>query len=130
MMVEKCECGKTRNKLFLQKPSNLEYDGNVKTIQVINELGITDTDYKISYSVKNSDGTWSVLNGLPTNGGVYKAKLTYNDLSVEIEYEVLGSIENPKTGNNLSIYLFIFIIIMGIISIILLNKKTFRQISL
>ena len=50
-------------------------------------------------------------------------------LSIEIEYEILGKIENPPTGNKLSIYIFIIIIIAIIIKIIMVNKKRIFKIK-
>lgn len=126
MLIELCECGKTGKKLYLQKPSNLYYDGKEKPVEIVNEIGIAEGDYNISYTLKNSDESWTTVDGLPINEGIYKAKLTYNDLSIEIEYEILGKIENPPTGNKLSIYIFIIIIIAIIIKIIMVNKKRIK----
>jgi hypothetical protein len=123
ILIEKCECGKTGNKLYLQKPNSLHYDGLVKPIEVINELGILESDYTITYEIKNSDGSWKTIDKEPINKGVYKAKLTYNELSIELEYEILSSVENPNTGEVAYISLFIVIIITSVIGILFVNKK-------
>jgi hypothetical protein len=123
-IVEICECGKLGNKLFLQKPSDLQYNGDKKPIQVINELGILDSDYTISYMRKNSEG-WTSINDTPTNIGLYKVNLTYNELSIEMEYEILGDIENPKTGDN-NIYFIIVTIIICVIGFVLMKKNSIQ----
>lgn len=125
-LIERCECGKTGNKLYLQKPKKLNYDGEIKPIEVINELGILETDYQIVYSLKNSNGSWTTINEVPINKGIYKAKLTYNELSIEVEYEILGDIENPNTGIEVNIYIFFTIIIISSIGIIFVNKKIIK----
>ena len=126
IIIEKCECGKTGNKLYLQKPEVLNYDGKTKPVVVVNELGILEKDYNIVYSLKDNNGSWKTISGEPINNGIYKAKLTYNNLSIEVEYEILGGIDNPNTDNAANIYILLIIIITSSIGIILVNKKIIR----
>ena len=47
---------------------------------------------------KNSDGTWSNHEGVPTRIGQYKVVLTYNNLVAEKIYAIAeGPIEIPNT---------------------------------
>lgn len=123
VLIERCECGKIGNKLYLKKLKNLNYDGKEKPIEVINELGISETDYVITYSRKNSNGSWAKIKGIPINKGIYRAKLTYNDLSIEMEYEILGVFENPNTGNVVYMFMFVIIISISVFGFIFAHRK-------
>lgn len=128
MMVEKCECGKRGNKLYIEKPMNLHYDGQSKPIEVINELGIQETDYTISYTYKDSKGSWVNLNGIPTKKGTYQAKLTYRTLSIELQYDILDKLDNPKTGdiNNIKTYIILCSVsIISLFAVTYINKKMY-----
>ena len=98
-IYESCDlCGYFGKKLELSiKDEILDNEANTAA-KIINELGISENDYIVSYMKKNSDGTWSNHEGVPSKIGQYKVLLTYNNLVAEKIYAIAeGPIEIPNT---------------------------------
>lgn len=123
VIYDQCECGYLGKKLALLVDSEMTI-GELKEVQIINELGIKESDYTVSYMILNSDGTYTKLDGAPNKVGNYKVVLTYNNLSIE---EVYSIIENtPNTFDSLFNYIIMFIggiIGLGITTFVVLKFK-------
>lgn len=98
-IYESCDlCGYFGKKLELSIKDEILDNETNKAAKIINELGIKDSDYIVSYMKKNSDGTWSNHEGVPSKIGQYKVLLTYNNLVAEKIYAIAeGPIEIPNT---------------------------------
>ena len=127
-----CECGYLGKRLSIDIKDEL-YDSDIdKEAKIINELGLDENDYVVSYMMKNNDGTWSNYEGIPNKIGDYKVILTYKDASIEKEYRIIETpIEIPATVDNIgsSIIMFISGIIglVVVIGILIKSKKVCEE---
>ena len=127
-----CECGHLGKRLSIDIKDEL-YDSDIdKEAKIINELGVDENDYVVSYMMKNNDGTWSNYEGIPNKIGDYKVILTYKDASIEKEYRIIETpIKVPATVDNIgsSIIMFISSIIglVVVIGILIKSKKVCEE---
>lgn len=100
VIYEYCDCGHLGKKLALDVNDNSN-----KKVNIINELGIKDSDYILSYK-KLNNGIWEDYVGVPNNTGTYKAVLTHKSLVIEKEYSILTV---PNTIDSLGSFIVMFI---------------------
>lgn len=126
-IYSQCECGNFDKGLYFVVPSKITYDGTAKTLDLVNDLGISKSDYSIVYYKKNSSGEWKKIDGEPVDAGYYLARLTYNSMEIEEVFEILEKIESPDTGDNVVTYIIIAVISILVIGIVigylLIQKK-------
>ena len=105
---------------------NFLYDFFIKDAKIINELGVNESDYVVSYMIKNNDGTWSNYEGTPNKIGNYKVVLTYKGASIEKEYKIVATpVQIPNTIDNISSLIIMFISgIIGLIVVIGVSIKS------
>lgn len=119
-IYDQCECGNLDKGLYFSIPDNIVYDGTSKTVSIINDLGIKESDYSISYFKKNSSGKWNKIDDEPVETGYYLARLTYGDFEIEEEFEIQEKIESPNTGDEVNTYIVIAIVSVIVISIVII----------
>lgn len=115
-IYKQCECGYIGDKLEIDiKDVILDNEVN-KAAKIINELGIKDSDYTVSYMKKNDDKTWSNHEGVPSKIGEYKVVLTYNNLVAEKVYAIAEApIEIPNTFDGIGN--LVLMVILGAIGL-------------
>ena len=112
-----CECGYLGKTLSIDIKDELYDRDIIKDAKIINELGINENDYVVSYMIKNNDGTWSNYEGTPNKIGNYKVVLTYKGTAIEKEYKIVATpVQIPNTIDNISSLIIMFI--SGIIGLI------------
>ena len=126
-IYKQCECGYIGDSLTIDiKDEILDNEAN-KAANIINELGINESDYIVSYMKKNSDGTWSNHEGVPSKIGQYKVVLTYNNLVAEKIYAIAeGPVNIPNTFDgigNLVLMVILGIIGLGAVTVFSLKVK-------
>ena len=114
-IYEQCTLGHFGKELSLSVTKNNSYTGKEIPISVTNTINAKD--YKIVYYVKENNN-WKKLNTIPKDAGTYKAVLTYNDMSIEQEYNIEPN--NPNTAVNIGVLSFILILLFA--SIICFNN--------
>ena len=116
-IYESCDlCGYFGKKLEIDIKDEILDNEADKAAKTINELGINNNDFIISYMRKNSDGSWSNHEGVPSKIGQYKVVLTYNNLVAEKTYAIAEApIEIPNTIDNIGS--LILMIIFGLIGL-------------
>lgn len=116
-IYESCDlCGYFGKKLEIDIKDEILDNEADKAAKTINELGINNNDFIISYMRKNSDGSWSNHEGVPSKIGQYKVVLTYNNLVAEKTYAIAEApIEIPNTIDNIGS--LILMIIVGLIGL-------------
>ena len=119
-IYEQCDCGFFGKSLTMEFPHNNIYNGKVIPIRVVNDLNISKDLYSIKYQRK-VDGKWIDINGIPIEVGIYKAILTYNDMEIELEYDILEKVINPATG--ITIFSIIFVLFCSMILTLITYKK-------
>ena len=83
-----CSCGhETEEFIAVVAPTSLNYDGTAKGVTVNNTIGALDTEYTVTYYVKQGTA-WTKSTETPKNAGEYKAVLTYNGYTAELYYTV------------------------------------------
>ena len=91
-----CTCGKeTEEYISITAPTSLTYDGTEKGVTLTNEIGALDTEYTVTYYVKQGD-EWTEITTTPKNAGEYKAVLTYAGQDAEVTYKVVEPVKNNK----------------------------------
>jgi len=100
VIYDQCECGYLGNKLALEIPSDLYYNGNEKGASIINELGIDSSLLNITYQKRTENGVYEEIDFIPKEVGSYRANLIYDNMLIFADYEVLEFIENPSTSDN------------------------------
>ena len=106
-----CECGHPKLEIGLKVSKNNKYTGKEIPVSIIGN--IDKNKYELKYYIK--DGSkWKLLLSVPKNAGTYKAKLTYNNISVETEYKIQKGFINPPTLTN-NIILVIIVMLITII---------------
>ncbi len=116
---ERCNCGYYMKNLSIKPPTDLSYDGEEKPISVNSQFALEVKDYSIKYQLKTKTGTYTDLEDVPKEKGIYKATLTFNGLTITEEYEI---IENPNTAD-INPFLILSIVIVGTATIIRYGKK-------
>lgn len=126
-IYEQCDCGYFEKGIVLTLPDNLTYDGNEKGASITNDLGIDENKYSVVYLKKGSDGKYKQIDTTPVEAGYYMARLSYEDLVVEKEFEILEKIESPDTSDNVMVYVVIAVISVLVIGLVigylLIQKK-------
>ncbi len=86
--IEKiCECGKVGGSLAISTNSNLVYTGTAKNVIITNTLDAQEVEYTITYLTKLENDIW-VKTTSPINVGTYKAVLNYQNVSVELLFNI------------------------------------------
>lgn len=105
VIYKECSCGADNGSIAMSLASNLVYDGTNKQPIITDTLGISQADYQLTYAVKNASDAWIGINA-PINAGSYRATLTYQGASAEIEFviqkatlDLSGITFNNKTVN-------------------------------
>ena len=125
-IYKQCKCGNLGKKLAIDIKDEILDNEDDKAAKIINELGINESDYIVSYMKKNSDGSWSNHEGVPSKVGQYKVVLTYNNLVVEKTYAIAeGPIEIPNTFDGIgNLVLMAILGIIGLGTVIGVSFKT------
>lgn len=109
-IYKQCECGGLGEGIILTAPKELVTDGNEKSVIINNELGISKNDYNVIYQFKDTTGNWVNINNAPIKAGEYKAILTYQNETAELEYRITEKLVNPETYNNIMVICIIMLI--------------------
>ena len=130
-IYESCDlCGYFGKKLEIDIKDEILDNEADKAAKIINELGIKDSDYIVSYMKKNSDDSWSNHEGVPSKVGQYKVVLTYNNLVAEKTYVIAeGPVNIPNTFDGIgNLVLMVILSVIGLGTVIGVSFKIRKSI--
>ena len=130
-IYESCDlCGYFGKKLEIDIKDEILDNESDKAAKIINELGIKDSDYIVSYMKKNSDDSWSNHEGVPSKVGQYKVVLTYNNLVAEKTYVIAeGPVNIPNTFDGIgNLVLMVILSVIGLGTVIGVSFKIRKSI--
>lgn len=126
-IYKQCECGALAEKITIETRMNLTEDSEEKEAIVINEITQNEEDYQVKYLMKNKNGKWVEHEGTPSKSGTYKVQLTYNNMTIEKEYEIAKSkLINPNTSDGIIKSIVMTIVAsLGLIIVVIIGKKKY-----
>lgn len=120
VIYDQCACGALGHQLSLEVPENLFYNGKAKVVTVNNELKLEG--YTLKYQVKDKEGNYVDMEGVPTKIGDYQAVLMYEDLTITKEYSIMEKVVNPSTGLS-NPYVLLGIVLSSSIVLYIVNRR-------